>query len=100
MVVARLHYSSLYITSYATTNVIGNTAYTTITGGQTTGGKTVPAGWSYLNMKTQIDCKDWTYVQKGYSKGCATIGSMGGRGQVIENLANEFCLELTGYVGS
>ena len=51
-------------------------------------------------MKTQIDCKDWTYDQKGDDVGWETIGSRGGRGELIKNLANEFCSELTDYDAS
>ena len=83
--------------SYATTNIYGNTAYTTITGGQTTGGVTVPAGWQYKNMRTQIDCKDWTFDQKGDSAGWKDLNFINGRGKVIQDLADEFCSEMTGY---
>ena len=60
--------------TYANTTIIGNTATTTITGGQIIGGRNVPStpgGNRFLGFQYTADCIDYTFSWERRSNGMA-----------------------------
>jgi len=82
--------------TYADTTIIGNTATTTITGGQIVGARNVPStpgGNRFLGFQYTADCIDYTFDGKGDQMGWQNVknfrpDSVGG---TIGQIMDEFC---------
>ena len=91
--------------SYAQTNIYGNTATTTITGGQTVGGINIPGtpgGIRFKGFPITADCIDYTFDAKGDGGGWQNISTFrpDSAGGIIGQILDEFCPKMDQLVKS